>query len=303
MIAALETRALGKRYRSSWALRDCSLTLPRGCVAALVGPNGAGKTTLLRLVMSLTDPTCGDVEVLGVPGGSTALGVLARVAFVAQETPLYGDFSVADMLRFGRHLNRTRWDDSKAGPRLQALGIPLDQRVGRLSGGQRAQVALALALAKRPELLLLDEPLASLDPLARRQFLQVLMEEVALSGVTVLLSSHIIADLERVCDHLILLSAGQVQVAGGIEDLLGEHRVLTGPRRAGAGVPPLQEVVDVEQGARQSTYVVRSTAPVLDPRWEVSALDLEELVLAYLRRPATGALPPPVIADREGAPA
>jgi ABC-2 type transport system ATP-binding protein len=196
MTSALEATGLGKRYRRTWALRDCTLELPRGRIAALVGPNGAGKTTLLHLAVGLLAPTEGAIRVLGEPpGGDPAL--LARVGFVAQDAPLYGDFTAAELLRLGARLNR-RFDQALARDRLGRLGVPLDRRADRLSGGQRAQVALALALAKRPELLLLDEPVASLDPLARREFLQVLMGSVAEQDLTVLLSSHLLADLERV---------------------------------------------------------------------------------------------------------
>jgi ABC-2 type transport system ATP-binding protein len=205
--AALQASGLGKRYRRTWALRDCNLTVPRGRIAALVGPNGAGKTTLLHLAVGLLAPTTGTIRVLDQPAGDP--GLPAQVGFVAQDTPLYRDFTAAEHLTMGVKLNR-RFDQTQARDRLERLGIQLDRRVGTLSGGQRAQVALALALAKRPQLLLLDEPLASLDPLARREFLQTLMGAVAEHGVTVVLSSHLLADLERVCDYLIVLSAAHV---------------------------------------------------------------------------------------------
>jgi ABC-2 type transport system ATP-binding protein len=190
---------------------------PRGRIAALVGPNGAGKTTLLHLAVGLLAPTTGSIRVLDrVPGDP---GLASQVGFVAQDIPLYRDFTAAEHLTMGRKLNR-RFDETLARGRLERVAVPLERRVGTLSGGQRAQVALTLALARRPELLLLDEPLASLDPLARREFLQALMGSVAEQGVTVVLSSHLLADLERVCDYLIVLSSARVQVLGPVEELL-----------------------------------------------------------------------------------
>src|SRR6185437_4255220 len=219
MSIALHTAELAKRYGSTWALRHCSLAIPEGRVAALVGPNGAGKTTLLQLAVGISQPTHGRVEVFGWSPHEQPLLVLSRVGFVAQDHPLYKGFTVSEMLRLGRKLN-PRWDDQIAVERLDRIEIPLSQRVGKLSGGQQAQVALALALAKRPELLLLDEPVAALDPLARVEFLQSLMDAVAAGGLTVLLSSHILADLERVCDYLVILSSARVRLAGDIEQLI-----------------------------------------------------------------------------------
>ncbi len=294
MSAALVATGLGKRYRRRWALRECSLEIPEGRVAALVGPNGAGKTTLLHLATGLLEPTAGSVRVLGaVPGKDPAL--LPKFGFVAQDVPLYRNFTVADMLAFGRGMN-ARWDDALARERLDRLGIPLDDRVGHLSGGQRAQVALALALAKRPQMLLLDEPLASLDPLARRDFLRVLMEGVAEDGATAVLSSHLISDLERVCDYLILLSSARTQVAGDIEQLLSVHRVLTGPRRDVDRIAGVVEVVQESHTERQTTLLVRTDGPILDPAWEVHEVGLEDLVLAYLGQPSASALPEPRLA-------
>src|SRR5690242_13305264 len=209
----LITLGLGKRYGATWALRDCSFTLPAGHVAALVGPNGAGKTTLLHLCVGLLAPSAGKVAVFDHAPYAQPAEVLPRVGFLAQDHPLYKGFTVVETLTLGRKLN-PRWDDMAARARLQRLAIPLDRRVGKLSGGQQAQVALALALSKRPDLLLLDEPVASLDPLARRDFLRTLTDAATEDGLTVLLSSHIIGDLERVCDYLIILSASRVQLAG-----------------------------------------------------------------------------------------
>ena len=289
-MTALETSGLGKRYKRTWALRDCSLRLPEGRVAGLVGPNGAGKTTLLHLSMGLLRPNEGSLRVLGeAPDGNAEL--LARVGFVAQDTPLYGGFTADALIAMGRHLN-PRWDASLARGRLGKLGIPLDRRVRKLSGGQRAQVALSLALAKRPELLLLDEPVARLDPLARREFLQGLMGAVAEHGTTVLLSSHLIADLERVSDYLVILYAGRVQLLGGVDDLLAEHKVLVGPRRDAADAAGLGTVVSAMHGERQSTLLVRANDRAPEG-WAVHDPSLEEIVLAYLADESVRTLPGP----------
>jgi ABC-2 type transport system ATP-binding protein len=279
---AIETHQLGKCYGEHWALRDCSLVIPRGHVVGLVGPNGAGKTTLLHLAVGLIQPSSGRIEVFGErPGASHAF--FDRVGFVAQNAPLYLDFSVAETLKLGRRLNR-RFDQASSEARLARLEIPLGKRVGQLSGGQRAQVALALALAKRPELLILDEPVASLDPLARREFLQALMDAVADDGLTVVLSSHLVNDLERTCDFLVLIRNAQVHLTGEIEPLLERHKLLVGPRRKtiGSGVA---RAVRESHTDRQSILLVETEGPIVDPDWEVHEVDLEELVLAYLGDP------------------
>jgi ABC-2 type transport system ATP-binding protein len=283
--AALETRGLGRRYGSQWALRDCTLEIPRGSVTALVGPNGAGKTTLLRLAVGLTRPSAGSVRVLGLDPRADAAEALPRVGFLAQEHPLFGGFTVAEMLRVGRELN-PGWDDAAARKRIHELDLPLGKKVRRLSGGQRAQVALTLALAKRPELLLLDEPVASLDPLARREFMQSVLEAVAERELTVVLSSHILADLERVCDHLVILAGGRTQLVGGIEEIVASHRLLTGPRDEAADVSRMHDVVRESHAERQTTLLVRANGHVYDSRWTVHELDLEEIVLAYLGQDA-----------------
>jgi len=283
--AALETHGLGKRYGSQWALRECTLEIPRGSVTALVGPNGAGKTTLLRLAVGLTRPSAGSVRVLGLDPHADAAEALPRVGFLAQEHPLYGGFTVEEMLRVGRELN-PGWDDDAARARIAELDLPLKKKVRSLSGGQRAQVALTLALAKRPELLLLDEPVASLDPLARREFLQSVLEAVAEREMTVVLSSHIVADLERVCDHLVILATGRTQLAGSIEDIVASHRVLTGPRDGAEDVTRMHEVVRESHAERQTTLLVRANGHLYDSRWTVHELDLEEIVLAYLGQDA-----------------
>jgi len=289
----IEAGGLGKRYRRSWALRDASLAVPAGHVVALVGPNGAGKTTLLHLAVGLTAPTAGRVTVLGgvVPGTPAALD---QIAFVAQDAPLYRNLSVADMLHLTRNLNR-RWDQRRAEARLAELAIPLRRKVGRLSGGQQAQLALTLALARRPALLVLDEPLSSLDPLARHDFMASVMAAVAEDGVSVVLSSHVLADLERVADYLILLSAGQVQVAGEVDDLLAGHRMLAGPAEAADDVAERLAVVHVHRAGALAHLLVRSNgaAEPAPSGWESSPVGLEELVLAYLREPGAAALPGP----------
>jgi ABC-2 type transport system ATP-binding protein len=282
MNAAVETIQLAKRYGRKWALKDCTLSIPAGKVVGLVGPNGAGKTTLLQLVVGLLEPTSGAISVLG---GRPAEGrsQLQRVAFVAQDSPTYAHLSVEKHLRMGAYLNST-WDQDLAQSRVERLGLNPAQKAGSLSGGQRAQLALALAIAKRPELLLLDEPVASLDPLARREFLQSLMEVVALDGVSVVLSSHLVADLERVCDYLIILVASKVQLAGGLSDLLASHHRISGPRRDPRKMPSDQEIIEESHTDKQSTFLVRTDDPILDPAWSVMRLTLDDLVLAYMSR-------------------
>jgi ABC-2 type transport system ATP-binding protein len=297
-MSAVIATGLGRRYGRRWALQDCSLDIAEGRIAALVGPNGAGKTTFLHLTAGLLDPTAGSITVLGEnPRGNDAL--LPSLGFVAQEVPLYRSFSVAEMLQFGARMNPA-WDATFANDRVRQLGIPLDQRVGRLSGGQKAQVALLLALAKKPRLLLLDEPLASLDPLARQQFLKVLMEGTADTGMTVVLSSHLIADLERTCDYLILLSSARTQVAGAVEDLIQSHRVLIGARREVERVAGVASIVRETHTSRQTTLFVRTNGAFLDADWMVQEVTLEELVIAYLENPSSTVLPEPKLAGVGG---
>jgi ABC-2 type transport system ATP-binding protein len=279
----IAARALGKQYGRRWALQDCTLDIPAGHVVGLVGPNGAGKTTLLSLATGLLAPTAGTIEVLGgEPASSPAQ--LARVGFLAQDAPVYSGLSVADHLRFGARLN-PGWDTALARDRVDRLDLDPAQKAGKLSGGQRAQLALTLAVAKRPEILILDEPVASLDPLARREFLQDLMEAVAEQGLSVVLSSHLVADLERVCDYLIVLTAGRVQVAGEVDKLLATHHLLTGPRRGSARLPAGQQVISESHTDRQSTLLVRldgTSGPAIDPAWTISQVGLEDIVLAYM---------------------
>jgi ABC-2 type transport system ATP-binding protein len=284
--AAIEARGLGKRYGHRWALADCTLTIPAGHVAGLVGPNGAGKTTLISLATGMLAPTTGTVEVLGGRPASGP-GELASVGYVSQGTPVYAGLSVADHLRLGARLN-PRWDAALARRRIEQLGLDPRQKAGKLSGGQRAQLALTLALAKRPKLLVLDEPIASLDPRARREFLQILMDAVADQELSVVISSHQVADLERVSDYLIVLVASRVRVEGEVDDLLATHHLLTGPRRDAASLPASQQVINESHAGRQSTFLIRSSEPVIDPAWTVEPVSLEDLVLAYLSDAAAG---------------
>jgi ABC-2 type transport system ATP-binding protein len=281
----IETSELGKRYGKSWALRDCTLALPAGHLAALVGPNGAGKSTLMNMTAGLTVPTAGTASVLGgQPAGSP--GALNGVAFVAQDAPVYRNLSAGDMIHLTRNLNQ-QFDTSFARARLAELGIPLNKKAGRLSGGQQSQLALTLALARRPRLLILDEPLAALDPIARQDFLAAVMTAMADDGVSVLLSSHQVAELERVADFLIVLARAQLQVAGEVDDLLAGHRVLSGPTAEADNYARRLTVVQTRRGDAQTHLLVRTgetTAPVT-PGWESHQPSLEEVVMAYLRNP------------------
>jgi ABC-2 type transport system ATP-binding protein len=289
MTAAIETASLGRRYGRRWALTDCTLSIPTGRVVGLVGPNGAGKTTLLHLAVGLLAPSAGAIKVLGESPGSGS-AQLARIGFLAQDSPTYARLTVGQHLQMGEWLN-PGWDAAFATDRVKDLRLDLGQRSGTLSGGQRAQLALTLAVAKRPELLVLDEPVAALDPLARREFLQTLMGVVAGHGVSVVLSSHLIADLERVCDYLVVLVEGRVVVAGEVDELLACHHRLTGHRR---DRPPAgQSVIEQSHVDRQTTLVVRSETPVLDPAWTVTPVTLDDLVLAYMRQARDGSVASP----------
>jgi ABC-2 type transport system ATP-binding protein len=289
----IEACGLSKRYRSTWALRDFTVAIPAGHVAALVGPNGAGKTTLLNLTVGLVAPTAGTVTVLGgEPAGSPA--ALDGIAFVAQDAPLYQNLPVADMLHLTSNLNR-RFDHGYARERLSELGIPGKRKAGKLSGGQQAQLALTLALARRPRLLVLDEPLANLDPLARHDFMATVMASAAEDGMSVVLSSHVLAELERVADYLILVSGGRVQVAGDVDELLARHRMLTGPAAEAEEYSERLPVVHARRATAQAHLLVRTSAPAepVPPGWQAHPVGLEELVLAYLREPGAAALPGP----------
>ena len=285
--APLDARGLGKRFRREWGLRDCTLTIPHGAVVGLAGPNAAGKSTLLSLAAGLLAPSEGSIAVLGRdPLREPA--VLADVGYVAQSAPLYRSFTVAETIEFSRRTN-SRWDDEVV--REVLTRISADTKVGTLSTGDRARLALALALGKRPQLVLLDEPFARLDPLAGREFLQLLMDGVAETGATVVIASHVIADIERVCDHIVLLTGGGVRLEGNVEELLESHRILMGPRRPLGSIRGVRSIVRERHGDRQLTLLVRSDGPIVDQSWRVERVGLEELLLAYM---APERLPAPV---------
>ena len=279
----LRAQGLGKRYRRRWALSDCALDIPAGRVVGLVGPNGAGKTTLLSLAAGLLAPTSGTIEVCG---GRPADGraQLAKVGFVAQDTPAYARLTVAEHLELGARLN-PGWDRRLAHDRIQRLGLRPGQRAGSLSGGQRAQLALTLAIAKRPRLLILDEPVAGLDPLARLEFLRDLSEATADGGLSVVHSSHLVSDLEQVCDYLVVLVASRVRVAGEVGELLAAHHLLTAPRIDPAALPDELDVISVRHTDSRTTVLVRAGSVAPDPAWTVSPAGLEDLVLGYMSRP------------------
>ncbi|WP_404816188.1 ABC transporter ATP-binding protein [Streptomyces thermolineatus] len=289
---AIEAHGLGRKYRRGWALKDCSFRLPAGRICGLVGPNGAGKTTLLEIAANLLEPTAGTLRVFGAAPGSAQ--AVRRTAFVAQEKPLFRRFTVEETLRLGRELN-PGWDRAVAEAVVRAGDVPLDARIGTLSGGRRTRVALALALGKRPGLLLLDEPMSDLDPLARHELMGTLMAEAAEYGTTVLMSSHLLSELENVCDYLLVVSSGGLRLAGDVDELLAAHTLLTGAR-TGDGPPPdpaRHTVVESRTDGRQVTALVRPDGPV-DDAWHTEAPNLEELLLAHLRSPDA---PPLILPD------
>jgi ABC-2 type transport system ATP-binding protein len=280
---AVAAESLGRRYGRFWALQDCTFALPPGSITAVVGPNGAGKTTLLNMLVGLLPASTGRLEVCG-RSVSSKPEFLAQVGYLAQNCPLYRDFTVAELMHFGRAMN-PGWDDAAARDRLEQADVPLNRRASKLSGGQHAQVGLALAVAKRPRLLVLDEPLAALDPLARREFLKSLMASVAATGTTVVLSSHLIGELERVCDHLIVVRGGRVRLAGELDAIRDEHRWVDAPRERTMQLPPSVRVINRSQQGRHARLLVRAPGPVLDPELIVSPVGVEDLVLAYLDTP------------------
>jgi ABC-2 type transport system ATP-binding protein len=284
---AIQTKQIGKRYGSFWALENCSISVPEGSVSALVGPNGAGKSTLLKLLVGLSSASSGESQVLGKKPVQSQ-DFLADVGYLAQEVPLYKSLNAADHIAMGKHLNR-RWDMAFVQDRLKGLGIPLDRSVGQLSGGQRAQVALALALAKQPKLLLLDEPVAALDPLARHDFLASLVQAAAEGGLTVVMSSHLLADLERVSDHVIVLANGKTQLCDYIETVSREHRLLVGPRSEPAGLPEGVTIIQETHTTKQSTLLVRAKANTkLPAHWQQHEPNIEEIILAYMGQAKEG---------------
>jgi ABC-2 type transport system ATP-binding protein len=282
MTDAIETRGLGRQYGSTWALTDCTLNIPAGCVTGLVGPNGAGKTTLLNLATGMLRPTAGSIRALGgVPGRGTEQ--LRKVGFVAQETPVYAGLSVADHLRLGRHLN-ARWDGELAAGRIAELELDPRRKAGRLSGGQRAQLALTMALARRPELLILDEPVASLDPLARREFLEGLAGATSGTQMSVVMSSHLVSDLERICDYLVVLVASRIQIAGPVTDVVASHHLVSGPSVDRDDLPADAQIIAAVHNLGQTTVLVRAAAAPQHPAWAVTRPNLEDVVLAYMSR-------------------
>jgi ABC-2 type transport system ATP-binding protein len=283
---AVETTGLSKRYRGTWALRDCRLTIPAGKIVALIGPNGAGKSTLLNILAGLSAPTEGGATILdGIPVGSQRAREL--VSFVAQDTPVYTDLKVRDHLRVARDLN-VRWDQERAADRLTSVGIPLNRKAGKLSGGQQAQLALTLALARGPRLLLLDEPMARLDPVARHDFLAFLVTVAYEERISVLFSSHVLPELERIASYLVLLSHGSVQMTGPADDLIDAHRLLTGPAAEADGLLKELGALRVNGGSKQAHLLARHVGD-LPAGWESREVTMEELVLGYLREPAVTA--------------
>ena len=278
MTPVLEARALSKRFGRRWALKDCTLTIPAGAVVGLAGPNGAGKSTLLDLAVALVSPTSGEVRTLGVDPVREP-EVLARVGYVAQDAPLYRSFTIGETLEFARATN-PGWDRTAVDELVREL--PLERRVSSLTSGERARLALCLALGKRPSLVLLDEPFARLDPLAAREFLQLLMNGVAATGATVMIASHVIADIERVSDHIVLLSDGHLRLQGDVDSLLSSHRLLSGARRPLGRIAGVQEIVRQTFSGRQMTLLARVKGRVADPSWSVDEIGLEDLLLAYM---------------------
>ncbi|MET0136668.1 MAG: ABC transporter ATP-binding protein [Kibdelosporangium sp.] len=268
----LGVRGLGKRYDDKWALRDCAFDLAPGRVTAVVGANGAGKSTLLTVLSGLLTPDAGTVERRG------------RVALVAQDKPLYKNFNATDMLRLGRHLN-LRWDEARAAGWLARFEVPADRPCGRLSGGQQTQVALALAIGSQPDVLLLDEPLADLDPLVRREVMTELLGHGAETGLTLLLSTHVIAELGGVAEHLLVLGRGRLLLDQDIDELLLAHRYLVGPR---SDTPPAGELVRASHDERQSTFLVRSAGEPPGAPWVVRDATVEDIVLAHLANARDG---------------
>ncbi len=288
---ALRMDRLGRRYGRVWGLREATLEMPAGAVAGVVGPNGAGKTTLLEMIVGLLRPTEGRLSVFGQTWRAQMAARLARVGYVAQDHPLYRDFTVADLFHLGRAMN-PGWDQRLAQERMDALSIPLRRKVKHLSGGQRAQVSLTMALAKRAPLLVLDEPVASLDPVARLEFMREVMGAVGGSGLTVLIASHVVAELERLCDWLIVLTGGHVQLAGPADGLIAAHRLLTVPRATpDTELPGL--VIHRTDSDRHSSVLVHADPVQLaaqqHPGWQASPVGFEQLVMAYLQRPAKAA--------------
>ena len=285
---AMEARGLGKRYRRGWALRDCSFRLPAGRICGLVGPNGAGKSTLLGTASRQLAPSEGELRVFGVPVDDPA--VMPRFAYLGQDKPLFKRFTVAETLRMGGELN-PGWDAGAAERIVRSGDVPMHAAVGTLSGGQRTRVAFALAFGKRPDLLLLDEPMSDLDPLARNEMSTLLMAEAVERGTTVVMSSHLLSELEDMCDYLLVLAGGRIRMAGDADALVPAHALVTGVTRDG-GLPAAltrHTVIEKRVQGRQFQAMVRRDGP-LSGDWQVSEPSLEEVLLAHLRSPDAPAL-------------
>lgn len=287
---ALTATNLAKRFGLHWALRDCNVSIPTGKVVALVGPNGSGKSTLLRMAAGLSRPTSGSLAVLGESTERPSPALLARVGYLDQERPLYLGFRVEEMLRFGAATNPT-WDAAGATAHLDQLAIPLRSRVGQLSGGQRAQVALTMCLAKQPDLLILDEPAAALDPVAREDLLRLLMQQVATRATSVIVSTHALSDVATICDYLVIVSRARVVLSDDVEFVVSTHRLITAALPGDLEPPPGVTVIDTRLSSREVTHLVRVEVPVNDGRWRSDEATLEEIVLAYLRE-GTGSAGP-----------
>lgn len=280
--APLSVIDLGQRYGAKWVLRGCSFELRPGAVTALIGPNGAGKSTLMSAAAGLHTPTEGRIEVNGSP--VVASPAHPDLAYLAQDKPLYPRYRVRDMLEIGRHLN-ARWDTAHADELVETAGLDRAQRVGTLSGGQRTRLALALVLARRPQVLLLDEPLADLDPLARLEVQQTLMTEVADTGMTVLMSSHILGEVVDLCEDVLVMGSGRITLAGEIDQVLASHRMLVGPGTSAEdlGFIPDGSIVDAQHAARQTTLLLNRPTGPLPEGWTASEATLEEVIVAHLR--------------------
>jgi ABC-2 type transport system ATP-binding protein len=286
MTVALETVGLGRKYLINWGLRNCTFKVPKGSIAGLVGPNGSGKSTLIRMAAGMSKPSEGTVSVFGERVDANATAFLSRVGYLDQLRPLYQHLRVEEMLAWGERLNSS-WDMESATRWLADLEIPLDWKISLLSTGQQAQVALAVCMGKSADLLLLDEPMASLDPLARQGVTQMLLDAVADRGTTVLLSSHIVSELEPICDYLIILSKSRVQVSAPTDELLTDHHVLVGPNESQSF--DSVNVISSKVAGRQVTLMVQGDPGPLGPEWEVLSPDLEEIVIAYLAKPTATA--------------
>ena len=295
MIAAIESFGLSKRYRRAHALRDFSINIPEGRVAGLIGRNGTGKTTLINLCAGLARPTSGELRVLGETPASENVNLLADVALVSQRRPLFGWMTVGDLLQMSGKLNR-RWDKALTQRSLEAIGIPSKRKAGQLSDGERAQVCLVLALGKRPRLLMLDEPFANVDPVARKSLMGLLLDRVAEDGTTVLVSSHDIPGLELACDYIAVMADGQLQVAGDLDHVLDDHRLVIGPRVSSEVVTRGADVVELIQAERETTALVRG---IRRPpgRWEEHEVSLDQMVRAYMDNPGSGTLPLPSVLE------